>query len=146
MSLVEIIETQIPNRIDRLPWSRFHWLVVLSLGNAWVLDGLEVTLVGAISGVLGDRRTLASRRLKIGLVGLVVKNRRGRFRFPCPNLGASESVMDAADKHHHAHLSICAVFCFPRSRGIYGAFVHFGFSRAWALAANIPQSTRPLTN
>ncbi len=65
---MEIIETQIPNRIDRLPWSRFHWLVVMSLGITWVLDGLEVTLVGAISGVLGDRRTLALTPSQIGLL------------------------------------------------------------------------------
>ena len=41
-----IIETDIPARLDRLPWGRFHWLVVLALGITWVLDGLEVTLAG----------------------------------------------------------------------------------------------------
>jgi MFS family permease len=43
------IRTQIPARLDRLPWSRFHWRVVLGLGTVWVLDGLEVTIVGAIA-------------------------------------------------------------------------------------------------
>ena len=48
----EIFETTIPARLDRLPWSRFHWLLVVGLGITWVLDGLEVTLMGAISAVL----------------------------------------------------------------------------------------------
>lgn len=44
--------TDVPNRLDRLPWSRWHWLIVIGLGITWVLDGLEVTLAGAVSGVL----------------------------------------------------------------------------------------------
>src|ERR671923_2828798 len=46
------IETQIPARMDRLPWSKFHWLVVIGLGTVWILDGLQVTIVGAISPTL----------------------------------------------------------------------------------------------
>jgi len=45
-------QTDVPNRMDRLPWSRWHWLVVIGLGITWVLDGLEVTLAGAVGGVL----------------------------------------------------------------------------------------------
>ncbi len=45
-------ETNIPARLDRLPWSNFHWLVVTALGITWILDGLEVTLVGSLSGAL----------------------------------------------------------------------------------------------
>jgi MFS family permease len=48
------IETDIPSRLDRLPWSRFHWMIVLGLGTAWVLDGLEVNVVGSISSRLGE--------------------------------------------------------------------------------------------
>ena len=44
-----IVETDIPARLDRLPWSRFHWRIVVGLGTVWVLDGLEVTIVGAIA-------------------------------------------------------------------------------------------------
>ena len=40
------IKTKVPARLDRLPWSRFHWLVVVGLGTVWILDGLEVTIVG----------------------------------------------------------------------------------------------------
>ncbi len=49
-----IIETRIPARMDRLPWSRWHWLVVIGLGTVWILDGLEVTIVGSISGRLEE--------------------------------------------------------------------------------------------
>src|SRR6201995_5945668 len=43
------IETNIPARLDRLPWARFHWMVVIGLGMVWILDGLEVTIVGSIA-------------------------------------------------------------------------------------------------
>jgi MFS family permease len=48
------IETDIPSRLDRLPWSRFHWMIVIGLGTAWILDGLEVNVVGSISSRLGE--------------------------------------------------------------------------------------------
>ncbi len=48
------LETRIPSRLDRLPWSRFHWLVVIGLGTVWILDGLEVTLVGSIASRLTE--------------------------------------------------------------------------------------------
>ncbi len=47
------IRTRIPARLDRLPWSSFHWRVIIGLGAAWILDGLEVTIVGSISGQIG---------------------------------------------------------------------------------------------
>src|ERR1700694_348002 len=43
------IRTRIPARLDRLSWSRFHWRVVVGLGTVWILDGLQVTIVGAIA-------------------------------------------------------------------------------------------------
>src|SRR4051795_11324729 len=48
------ITTKIPGRLDRLPWSRWHWLVVIGLGTVWILDGLEVTMVGNVGGRLGE--------------------------------------------------------------------------------------------
>ena len=66
------VETRIPARLDRLPWSRFHWLVVIGLGTVWILDGLEVTIVGFIASRAdragqrdraGPRPTSVSRRL-----------------------------------------------------------------------------------
>jgi MFS family permease len=49
------IKTNIPARMDRLPWARWHWLVVLGLGTVWILDGLEVTIVGSIAGRLTEK-------------------------------------------------------------------------------------------
>ncbi len=51
----ETIKTNIPGRLDRLPWSRFHWLVIGGLGTVWILDGLEVTIVGAIAPRLTEK-------------------------------------------------------------------------------------------
>jgi MFS family permease len=51
---VSTIETRIPARLDRLPWSRFHWMVVIGLGTVWILDGLEVTIVGSIAARLTE--------------------------------------------------------------------------------------------
>jgi len=63
------VRTDIPARLDRLPWSSFHWLVVLALGASWAIDGLEVTLTGAVSGVLQDRATLGLDSIEIGALG-----------------------------------------------------------------------------
>ena len=49
------IDTRIPSRLDRLPWSRFHWRVVSGLGTVWILDGIEVTIVGAVGAVLTEK-------------------------------------------------------------------------------------------
>jgi MFS family permease len=51
----QTIETAIPGRLDRLPWSRFHWLVIGGLGTVWILDGLEVTIVGSIASRLTEK-------------------------------------------------------------------------------------------
>src|SRR3954447_14920164 len=48
------IETDIPARMDRLPWSRWHWMVIIGLGTVWILDGLAVTIIGAIGPRLTD--------------------------------------------------------------------------------------------
>lgn len=49
-----VVQTKIPARMDRLPWSRWHTLVILSLGFVWVLDGLEVTIKGAVGASLQE--------------------------------------------------------------------------------------------
>ncbi|MCL9796256.1 MFS transporter [Frankia sp. AgKG'84/4] len=48
------MRTAIPARLDRLPWARFHWMVVIGLGTVWILDGLEVTMVGAVGSRLTE--------------------------------------------------------------------------------------------
>src|SRR3954447_12138615 len=50
-----VIRTKIPARLDRLPWSRFHWRIVIGLGTVWILDGLEVTIVGSIASRLTEK-------------------------------------------------------------------------------------------
>ena len=62
------ITTDIPARMDRLPWSNFHLLVVIALGVTWVLDGLEVTLVGSIGPILRDKQTLSLTDQDIGSI------------------------------------------------------------------------------
>lgn len=65
----QVIETDIPARLDRLPWSRFHTLVVVALGITWILDGLEVTLAGSVSGALKESPTLRFTNTEIGMAG-----------------------------------------------------------------------------
>src|SRR6201996_1141824 len=55
----QTIETDIPGRLDRLPWSRWHTRIIVALGTSWLLDGLEVTLVGSLSGILEDKNGLS---------------------------------------------------------------------------------------
>ncbi len=62
-----IIETDIPSRLDSLPWSGFHTRVVLALGITWILDGLEVTLAGALSGALKESPALRFSNFDVGL-------------------------------------------------------------------------------
>ncbi len=61
-----LVDTDIPARLDRLPWSAWHWRVVIALGVTWVLDGLEVTLVGAVAGALVRPDTLALTEQQVG--------------------------------------------------------------------------------
>ena len=65
----ETITTRIPGRMDRLPWSRWHWLVIFGLGTVWVLDGVEVTIVGAIASRLQDKQTLGLSAFEIAFGG-----------------------------------------------------------------------------
>lgn len=66
-----VVETDIPARLDHMPWGRFHTLVVAALGVTWILDGLEVTLAGALSGALKDSPVLHFSNTDIGIVGSV---------------------------------------------------------------------------
>src|SRR6185295_8256088 len=62
-----IITSDIAARLDRLPWSRFHTLVVVALGITWILDGLEVTLVGSVAGALKESPRLQLTNAQVGL-------------------------------------------------------------------------------
>ena len=62
----EWIESHVPARLDLLRWSRWHWLIVVALGATWILDGLEVTLAGALGGILTRRETLGLTDMQVG--------------------------------------------------------------------------------
>lgn len=62
----QTIESYVPARLDALPWSSWHWLIVVSLGATWILDGLEVTLAGALGGVLTHHETLGLSDAQVG--------------------------------------------------------------------------------
>src|SRR6266850_97085 len=63
---IPMLETAIPARLDRLPWSPWHWRVVIALGVSWLLDGLEVTVVGSLSPTLQRADTLGLGAGEIG--------------------------------------------------------------------------------
>jgi MFS family permease len=66
------IETRIPARLDRLPWSRFHWMVVIGLGTVWILDGLEVTIVGSVAARMTEKGSgIAINAGQIGIAAAV---------------------------------------------------------------------------
>src|SRR4030088_1035394 len=62
-----VVETDIPARLARLPWSRFHTLVIAALGITWILDGLEVTLAGSVAGALKASPVLRFSNADVGL-------------------------------------------------------------------------------
>lgn len=66
-----VFETDLPARLDRLPWGRFHTLLVMALGITWLLDGLEVTLAGSVAGALKNSPALNLSNSDIGLAGAV---------------------------------------------------------------------------
>jgi MFS family permease len=66
MATGETIESYVPARLDRLPWSSWHWLIVMSLGATWILDGIEVTLAGALGGILTRPETLGLTAARVG--------------------------------------------------------------------------------
>jgi hypothetical protein len=78
------VESRIPSRMDRLPWARWHWLIIIALGISWILDGLEVTIVGNIAGVLATPDS--GLNLTPGQVGLA-----GASTSPGPVRGRSSS-------------------------------------------------------
>ena len=62
-------QTNIPARMDRLPWSGWHWLVITALGITWIIDGLEVTMIAAFGAVLQEPESLHFSSTEIGLLG-----------------------------------------------------------------------------
>ena len=99
------ITTKVPARLDRLPWSRWHWMIVIGLGTVWILDGLEVTIVGNLVGPLAKPGSgLAITPAQVG------RHRRGALR---RRRLRRRAVLRLADRpvrpqeavHHHARAS-----------------------------------------
>ena len=65
----ETLTSTLPARLDRLPWSRWHWRVVIALGITWILDGLEVTMVGSLGPTLQQDGTLGLSATELGWAG-----------------------------------------------------------------------------
>jgi MFS family permease len=65
------VRSLVPARMDRLPWARFHWRVILGLGAAWILDGLEIQIVNTSGTVLTDKHTLGLSAAEVGLLASV---------------------------------------------------------------------------
>nr|WP_244549019.1 MFS transporter [Bradyrhizobium canariense] len=137
------MKTDVPARLDRLPWSRFHLLIVVGLGVTWILDGLEVTIVGALGPALQNPLTLHLSSANLGaiasfyVIGAVtgalvsgwVTDRFGRrLVFYATLIVYLAGVL----------LSACA--------WSFGALRFSGCSPAWELAVNMPPSIPPSTN
>jgi MFS family permease len=65
------VRSLVPARMDRLPWTRFHWLVIIGLGVSWILDGLEIQIASTVGTVLTDRHTLHITTGDVGTLGSV---------------------------------------------------------------------------
>ena len=102
------ITTDIPARMDRLPWARWHWLIVIGLGTVWILDGLEVTIVGSMSEALKPADTgLGLSSSDIGMAGAVYVAGacigRAVLRPAHRPVRAQEAVPDHARRLHGRH-------------------------------------------
>ena len=109
------ITTDIPARMDRLPWARWHWMIVIGLGTVWILDGLEVTIVGSMSEALKPTDTgLGLTSSDIGLAGAIYVAGACIGR---PVLrSADRPVRPQEAVHDHAWCSTPSPRCSPRSR------------------------------
>jgi hypothetical protein len=67
----QAVSSRVPARIDRLPWSPFHTRLVVALGVAWILDGLEITVASAVAGALGTSQTLGLSSTAVGAIATV---------------------------------------------------------------------------
>ena len=66
-----LVRTLIPARIDRLPWSPFHTRMVVALGVAWILDGLEITIASSVTSKLTQASTLNLSTVQAASIGTV---------------------------------------------------------------------------
>ena len=135
-----IIETDIPARLDRLPWGRFHTLVVVALGVTWILDGLEVTLAGASRRRSSRARRCNSPTPRSASPAAPISPARCSAR--CSSAG-SPTGSGARGCSSSRSRSISSPPPRPRCRGTSGASRCSASSPAPASAANTRPSIRP---
>jgi len=70
------VRSLVPARMDRLPWTRFHWLVIIGLGVSWILDGLEIQIASTVGTVLTDKNTLHLATADVGTLAVCRRERR----------------------------------------------------------------------
>ena len=99
-----IVSTQIPARLERLPWGRFHVLVVAALGITWILDGLEVTLAGSVAGALESKPGAAFFRLRGRPRRQRLSARRGARRAVLRLAHRPARAKEAVLHHHRASI------------------------------------------
>ena len=120
-----IVATDIPARLDRLRWGRFHTLVVVALGITWILDGLEVTLAGAVSPALKESPRLQILQCRRRACEQRLSRRRGAAA-RCSSAGSP--IGSAASGCSSSRLrSISSPPRRPRCRGILASFALFRF-------------------
>jgi hypothetical protein len=131
-----VLHTDIPFRLDRLPLSRFHLLVVSDLGITWILDGLEVTIVGSLGPALQSAETLHLSSANFGAVAsFYVVNGSPRVWLGHGQVWTSPHLLPDADRLPHRRVTDC--IC----SGFFGVSLSFGWSPVLASAANMGQST-----
>jgi MFS family permease len=118
------IRTDVPARLDRMPWSRFHWLVVCALGVTWILDGLEVTLVSSLAGAIKDPRALGLSDFQLSSVG--------SFYLAGAVLGALVfgRLTDALGRRRLFMVTIGVYFTFTVLTGFSWSFLSYALFRA----------------
>ena len=144
-----VIRSLIPARIDRLPWSPFHTRMVVALGVAWILDGLEITVASAVADTLTQPETLGLSSAAVGLIATVylagevvgalffgrLSDKLGRRNLFMITLGC----VPGRQRSDRVHLGLQARAGSPSS-------TRPDSSPAWASAASTPRSTPRSTN
>jgi len=128
--------------MDRLPWSNWHWLVVVGLGTVWILDGVEVTIVGAIASRLQEKDTLGLGASQVGIAGTfyIVGAAIGAigFGYLTDRLGRKRLFLATLA----VYLGATVATAFSWSAGSFCS----ACSPAWASAVSTPRSTPPSTS
>lgn len=141
------IRSLVPARMDRLPWSSFHWRVVIALGITWVLEGVEIGLASAIGGILSNPQhrdeTLHMDAAMVGYAGAV---------YLIGEIVGALYFGRMADKLGRRRLFIVTLALYliangsPRSRSRPGTSSSRGSSPAWASVASTRRSTARSTS